>query len=89
MLQYVKLQTDPEVIYLSATADAALVEAAGAEVPGARGAGRVSGYAVRLERSAVFAYDKASGPVLLGSLGRGMQAGPHACRGLCPHLCPV
>lgn len=59
MLHFVKIQTDPEVICLSATADAALVEAAAAEVPGeAAGAGRPGGYHVQLERSAVFTHDK-------------------------------
>ncbi|KIY99037.1 hypothetical protein MNEG_8926 [Monoraphidium neglectum] len=59
MLHYVKIQTDPDVICLSATAESALVEAAAAEAPGAGVAGRLEGYCVQLERSSVFAHDKA------------------------------
>jgi hypothetical protein len=58
MLHYVKIQTDPDVICLSATAESALVEAAAAEAPGAGVAGRLEGYCVQLERSSVFAHDK-------------------------------
>lgn len=58
MLHYVKLQTNPDVICLSATAEAALIEAAGAEVPGVADADRLEGYNVQLERSSLFAHDK-------------------------------
>jgi hypothetical protein len=61
MLHYVKVQTNPDVICVSATAESALAEAAAAEVAGSGEAGRAGGYAVQMERSAVFSYEKASG----------------------------
>lgn len=65
MLQYVKLQTSPEVIVVPATAAAALLEAAKAPAAAAIGAATVDGEAdgagevlVQLQRPSMFTYDK-------------------------------
>lgn len=79
MLQYVKLQTDPEIVLLPATAEASLLTAASTNASAALGAaefhsdpaaaagaspGKVARLEVQLQRPSLFAYDKVS-PVFL------------------------
>lgn len=68
MLQYVKLQTSPEVIVLPATAEAALLDAAKAPAAAATGAAVTDGdeggtgeVLIQLQRPSMFTYDKVGG----------------------------
>jgi len=83
MLQYVKLQTNPDVICLPATSDTLLLEAAGSEVPGVGGdAGRLGGYEVQLERSAAFVHEKV---IIEHALGASCWL--HGCMGCVSYSC--
>ena len=67
MLQYIKLQVNPQIIVLPATAESALLDAAKAPAAAAAGAAVVDGdeggsgeVLVQLQRPSMFTYDKVS-----------------------------